>query len=305
MDGLRLDGRTAVVTGGAGAIGAAVCRDLVSLGARVVVADVDEPAAAATAAALNAARPTPGAGAGDGAEGGPGERAGTRSGDGAGTRSGDGAGTRSGDGAGMRPGDGPDAGSGARATHLAVDLADPASIEEFCARVGPVDILVHNAGISIVEPFVTGDPAGWDLMWRVNLRAPMLLTKLLLPGMTERGWGRLVFVSSDGARAGSGGEGAYAATKAGLFGLAKTLAREAARANVTSNVVCPGPTDTPMLRRIDAEKPGLVDKIARGIPLRRLGTPEDVAGLVAYLCTDRAAYVTGQTLSVSGGVTMQ
>ncbi|MBG0828694.1 SDR family oxidoreductase [Planomonospora sp. ID67723] len=260
MRGMSLQGRTAVVTGGAGAIGGAICRDLASLGAHVIVADIDGSAAAATAAALTGAFPDPAA---------------------------------------AEPG-----APGARARHLTVDLADPASIEEFCARAGPVDILVHNAGVSIVEPFVTSDPEHWDLMWRVNLRAPMLLTKLLLPGMTGRGWGRLVFVSSDGARAGSGGEGAYAATKAGLFGLAKTLAREAARGNVTSNVVCPGPTDTPMLRRVDAEKPGLVDKIAKGIPLRRLGAPEDVAGLVAYLCTDRAAYVTGQTLSVSGGVTM-
>jgi 2-hydroxycyclohexanecarboxyl-CoA dehydrogenase len=188
---------------------------------------------------------------------------------------------------------------------MGVDLREPGSIEEFCAEVGPVDAVVHNAGVSIVEPFVSSDPASWDLMWQVNLRAPMLLTKLLLPGMTLRNWGRLVFISSDGARAGSGGEGAYAATKAGLFGLAKTLAREAARHNVTSNVVCPGPTDTPMQRRIAAEKPGLVEKLAKAIPLRRIGTPADVAGLVAYLCTDRAAYITGQTLSVSGGITMQ
>jgi 2-hydroxycyclohexanecarboxyl-CoA dehydrogenase len=275
MRGLRLDGRSAVVTGGAGAIGAAICRDLASLGARVIVADIDEPAAAELAAALAEEFPGP-------------------------------APVEPGGASGPEPSTEPGPGRrGAHAVHLAVDLADPASITEFCARTGPVDILVHNAGVSIVEPFVVSDPAGWDLMWQVNLRAPMLLTKLLLPGMTERGWGRLVFVSSDGARAGSGGEGAYAATKAGMFGLAKTLAREAARGNVTSNVVCPGPTDTPMLRRIDAEKPGLVDKIARGIPLRRLGAPEDVAGLVAYLCTERAAYVTGQTLSVSGGVTMQ
>jgi 2-hydroxycyclohexanecarboxyl-CoA dehydrogenase len=245
MDGLRLDGRAAVVTGGAGAIGTAIATDLTALGARVIVADVDLPNAEKTAAGL----------------------------------------------------------AGARA--LAVDLASPGSVEGFCAAVGPVDVLVHNAGVSFVEPFTASDPAHWDLMWQVNLRGPMLMTKLLLPGMMERGWGRLVFVSSDGARAGSGGEGAYAATKAGLFGLAKTLAREAARAGVTANVVCPGPTDTPMLRRISAAEPGLVDKIARGIPLRRLGTPADVAGLIAYLCTDRAAYVTGQTLSVSGGVTMQ
>jgi 2-hydroxycyclohexanecarboxyl-CoA dehydrogenase len=185
-----------------------------------------------------------------------------------------------------------------------VDLADPASIEEFTAGVGVVDILVHNAGVSIVEPFVDSDPAHWDLMWKINLRAPMQLTKALLPGMTERGHGRLIFISSDGARAGSGGEGAYAATKAGLFGLAKTLAREAGRAGVTSNVICPGPTDTPMLRAVSDGHPGLVEKLARQIPVGRLGAPDDVAALVAFLCTDRAAYITGQTLSVSGGITM-
>ncbi|GAA3617197.1 3-oxoacyl-ACP reductase FabG [Nonomuraea rosea] len=244
MDGLRLDGRVAVVTGGAGGIGSAIAADLTALGARAVLADVDLPAAEKVAAGL----------------------------------------------------------AGARA--LAVDLASPPSVERFCEAVGPVDVLVHNAGVSVVAAFTESDPADWDLMWQVNLRGPMLLTKLLLPGMMDRRWGRLVFVSSDGARAGSGGEGAYAATKAGLFGLAKTLAREAARHQITSNVVCPGPTDTPMLRRISDAEPGLVDKLARGIPLRRLGTPADVAGLVAYLCTDRAAYVTGQTLSVSGGVTM-
>ncbi|MGP3957072.1 SDR family NAD(P)-dependent oxidoreductase [Nonomuraea sp. 3N208] len=244
MDGLRLDGRVAVVTGGAGAIGAAIATDLAALGARLVLADVDLPNAEKAAAGL------------------PGARA------------------------------------------AAVDLTSPASVEAFAGAVGDVDVLVHNAGVAIVEPFTASDPAGWDLMWQVNLRGPMLLTKLLLPGMMARRWGRLVFISSDGARAGSGGEGAYTATKAGLFGLAKTLAREAAKAQVTSNVVCPGPTDTPMLRRVSAAEPGLVDKIARGIPLRRLGTPADVAGLVAYLCTDRAAYITGQTLSVSGGVTM-
>ncbi|MBB2912331.1 2-hydroxycyclohexanecarboxyl-CoA dehydrogenase [Streptosporangium becharense] len=299
MDGLRLDGRVAVVTGGAGAIGAAVCRDLAALGARVVVADVDEDGAVAVADEINgtskgpAGPPRPPRPPGPSVPPGPphpsrppeppvppgpsvppGPRSGSRT------------------------------GPRAPAVALCVDLADPGSVERVPDRTGPVDILVNNAGISIVEPFATSDPAGWELMWRVNLRGPMLLTRLLLPGMTERGWGRLVFVSSDGARAGSGGEGAYAATKAGLFGLAKSLAREAARGGVTSNVVCPGPTDTPMLRRVDAERPGLVGRIVRDVPLRRLGTPEDVAGLVAYLCTDRAAYVTGQTLSVSGGVTM-
>ncbi|MEU9022170.1 SDR family NAD(P)-dependent oxidoreductase [Actinomadura sp. NPDC048394] len=244
MDGMTLDGRTAVVTGGAGGIGRAICADLAALGARVVVADLDLPAA----------------------EGVAGETGGTAA---------------------------------------RVDLADPASIDAFTAGVGPVDVLVHNAGISIVEPFAGSDPAHWDLMWRVNLRAPMQLTRALLPGMTGRGWGRLVFVSSDGARAGSGGEGAYAATKAGLFGLAKSLAREAAGDGVTSNVVCPGPTDTPMVRTVSERHPDLLAKLARQIPLRRIGRPDDVSGMVAFLCTDRAGYITGQTVSVSGGITMQ
>ncbi|MCW2883380.1 MAG: 2-hydroxycyclohexanecarboxyl-CoA dehydrogenase [Streptosporangiaceae bacterium] len=244
MDGLTLEGRNAVVTGGAGGIGRAICADLAALGARVVVADLDLPAAEEVAKPL--------------------------------------------DGIASR-----------------VDLSDPSDIDRFVAEVGPVDVLVHNAGVSIVESFTESDPADWDLMWKINLRAPMQLTKGLLPGMVERGWGRLIFISSDGARAGSGGEGAYAATKSGLFGLAKTLAREAARGGVTSNVVCPGPTDTPMVRAVADKHPGLLDKLARQIPLRRIGRPDDIAGIVAFLCTERAGYITGQTLSVSGGITMQ
>lgn len=242
MHGLSLDGRTALVTGGAGGIGSAICADLAALGARVIVADREPAAARAVAARC----------------------------------------------------------PGAVAEH--VDLADPASVDDLAARVGDPQIVVHNAGVSIVEPFVDSDPANWDLMWRVNLRAPMQLTRLLLPRMREGG--RLVFISSDGARAGSGGEGAYAATKAGLFGLAKTLAREAAPQGVTSNVICPGPTDTAMVRAVAEHHPGLMDKLARQIPLRRIGHPSDVAGLVAFLCTDRAGYITGQVLSVSGGITM-
>ena len=245
MDGMGLDGRTALVTGGAGGMGRAICADLASLGARVIVADLDEAGAREVADGLG--------------------------------------------------------GSAAR-----VDLADPESIDAFAAGTGPVDVLVHCAGIAITEPFTASDPAHWDLMWRVNLRAPMQLTHALLPGMTERGWGRLVFVSSDGARAGGGGEAAYAATKSGLFGLAKTLAREAARGGVTSNVVCPGPTDTPMLQRgSDGQDTSLLDKFVKQIPLRRIGRPDDVSGMVAFLCTDRAEYITGQTISVSGGITMQ
>jgi len=189
-----------------------------------------------------------------------------------------------------------------------VDLADDASIAAFAAAVtadrGPVDVLVNNAGITQVERFADSDPATWDRQWQINLKAPMLLTQALVGGMVERRWGRVVFVSSDGARAGAGGEAVYTACKAGLFGFAKTLAREVARGEVTSNVVCPGPTDTPMMRAVQAEKPQLIEALVRSVPLRRLGRPEDVAATVAFLCSGRAGYLTGQIVSVSGGITM-
>lgn len=194
------------------------------------------------------------------------------------------------------------------AAALAVDLADPASIETFVQTVlaehGAVDILVNNAGVSTVEPFLDSDPAGWDRLWRINLRAPMRLAQAFLPGMVERRWGRLLFVSTDSARAGAGGESVYAACKAGLFGLAKTLARESARHGITSNVVCPGLVDTPMLRRHAERNPDMMAALMRTIPLRRAATPDEVAAYVGFLAGPRAGYVTGQTVSVSGGVTM-
>jgi 2-hydroxycyclohexanecarboxyl-CoA dehydrogenase len=185
---------------------------------------------------------------------------------------------------------------------LPADLTDPAQ----AAALGehPVDVLAAVAGLPVVERFATSDPAGWDLLWQVNLRAPMLLTHAVLPGMTERGWGRLVYVSSDSARAGAGGEAVYAATKAGLLGFAKSVAREAARAAVTANVICPGPIDTERSRAILDERPRLREGLLRAIPLGTLGTPEDIAAAVAYLASPAAGYVTGQTLSVNGGITM-
>ena len=248
LEGMSLKGRTALVTGGGGGIGSRICRDLADLGAAVVVADLDEPAAAAVADGLPAGLAVGG------------------------------------------------------------DLADPAAIDRMLAdvddRVGPVDIVVNNAGITTVERFVESDPGSWDRQWAVNLRAPMHIVHRLLGGMMERGWGRLIFISTDSARAGSAGEGVYSACKGGLISFAKTIAREAARAGVTSNAVCPGHVDTPMSRAVMGDNPKLVDALLRAIPLRRAGTPDDIAGLVAFLATDRAAYLTGQTLSVSGGITM-
>ncbi|GGM58966.1 SDR family NAD(P)-dependent oxidoreductase [Dactylosporangium sucinum] len=244
MYGLSLDGRTALVTGGAGGIGAAICRDLAECGARVVIADIDVDGAKDVAAGL------------------------------------------------------PDA------AVVGVDLDDAASIERCAAEAGPVDILVNNGGITKVERFAESDPAHWDRLWRINLRGPMLLSRLLVPAMVERTWGRAVFISSDSARVGAGGEVVYSAVKAGLLGLAKSLARETARFGVTSNVVCPGMVDTPLLRSVAKEKPALLETMVRLVPQRRIGDPEDVSGLVAFLCTPRASYLTGQVFSASGGMTM-
>ncbi len=173
------------------------------------------------------------------------------------------------------------------------------------ARVdAPVDVLVNNAGWDKVEPFVDSQPATWDKVIAINFRAPVQLTHAFLPGMLERGWGRLLFLSSDAARVGSTGEAVYAGCKAGLIGFAKTVARESARKGVTSNAVCPGPSDTPMLREIAGDNPKLVEALQRSIPVGRLAQPSDIAGLVAFLASERAAYLTGQTYSVSGGLTM-
>jgi 2-hydroxycyclohexanecarboxyl-CoA dehydrogenase len=188
-----------------------------------------------------------------------------------------------------------------------VDLADPASIAELVASLpepGHCSVLVSNAGAADVAPLAESDPETWELMYRVNQRGPMLLTQRLLPGMIETGFGRLVYVSSDAARAGSAREAAYAATKASLFGFAKSVARETARQGVTANVVCPGPTRTPMVTETMAENPELLSRLERAIPMRRLGEPEDAAAAIAWLSSPRCGYVTGQVLSVSGGITM-
>jgi 2-hydroxycyclohexanecarboxyl-CoA dehydrogenase len=168
----------------------------------------------------------------------------------------------------------------------------------------PVDLLAAVAGLPVVARFAEHDAGEWDRLWAVNLRAPMAVTQALIAGMAERGWGRLVYVSSDSARAGAGGEAVYAATKAGLLGFAKSIARELARDGVTANVVCPGPIDTATSRAILDGRPRLLEGLLRATPAGRLGTPEEVAAAVGYLASPAAGFVTGQVLSVNGGIAM-
>jgi 2-hydroxycyclohexanecarboxyl-CoA dehydrogenase len=130
---------------------------------------------------------------------------------------------------------------------------------------------------------------------------------LVLPGMLARGRGRVINISSDAARVGSSGEAVYSACKGGVLSFSKTLAREVARRGVTVNVVCPGPTDTPILRGFLGEgEPGqkVYDALVRAIPMKRVGQPADIPGIVAFLASDEAAFITGQVISVSGGLTM-
>lgn len=190
-----------------------------------------------------------------------------------------------------------------------VDVTDGDSVgqgvEEVTSALGPIDILVNNAGWDRMAPFLDTDEALWDRLLAINLKGVLHTCKAVVPGMVERRAGRIVNVSSDAARVGSSGEAVYSAAKAGIIGFTKTLAREVARHGITVNVICPGPTDTPLLEElVGAGNERLIESLKRGIPLGRLGRPEDVAGPVAFLASDDAAFITGQTLSVSGGLTM-
>jgi 2-hydroxycyclohexanecarboxyl-CoA dehydrogenase len=247
-------GRAALVTGGAGGIGAAVCRVLAARGWAVAVTDRDAAGAERLAAAIAA--------------------------------------------------------GGGTAAGFALDVTDdariPAVVHAAEARLGALGLLVNNAGWDHLQPFVENEPALWDRLIAVNLRGPIHVTRAVLDGMIARSGGRIVVVSSDAGRVGSMGETVYAACKAGLVGFTKSLAREVARYGITVNAVCPGPTETALLDEVRRSERGakIMAAVARSIPLGRLGAPADVAEAVAYFASDGADYVTGQVLSVSGGLTM-
>ena len=181
-------------------------------------------------------------------------------------------------------------------------VAGVASVEE---ALGPVEILVNAAGWDELRPFLHTQEGFWDRVIAINFKGCLYTTHAILPGMVERGFGRIVNIASDAGRVGSSLESVYSGAKGGVIAFTKTIAREVATTGVTANCVCPGPTRTPMLEGMTAEGgQRLVDALVRAVPMRRLGEPEDVAAAVAYFASERAGYVTGQTLSVSGGLTM-
>jgi 2-hydroxycyclohexanecarboxyl-CoA dehydrogenase len=247
-----LQGKTAIVTGGAGGIGSAICRRLAEEGVKVGVFDLRADAAGAVAAQI---------------------------------------------------------GNGASAH--AVDITDhgavATAVAAFEAHVGPTDILVNNAGWDKFAYFLDTDPELWGRIIAINLKGPINLHHAVLKGMQQRRQGRVVNIASDAGRVGSSMEAVYSACKGGIISFTKTMAREMARSGVTINCVCPGPTDTPLLQQLTGagdQGAKVSEGLKRAIPLGRLGQPEDLAGVVSFLASDDAAYMTGQVVSVSGGLTM-
>jgi 2-hydroxycyclohexanecarboxyl-CoA dehydrogenase len=248
---MRLEGKPALVTGGASGIGAATARRLAAEGARVAIADLDLAGARDVAGEL--------------------------------------------DGAAVEM-DVADAGSARAGAAAAADA------------VGPLEIVVNNAGTDRFGWFTDTDEEMWDVVLGVNLRGVLAVTHAVLPSMHERGGGSIVNVASEAGRVGSQGSAAYSAAKAGVIGFTKAIARESARFGVRCNAVAPGPIDTPLLNSAPEQLGDLGARLRQGMidatAVRRIGQPEEVAAAIAFLASDDASYVTGQTLNVSGGLSM-
>jgi 2-hydroxycyclohexanecarboxyl-CoA dehydrogenase len=251
-----LQGKTAIVTGGASGIGQAISLRLGEEGSQVGIFDLNAQGARDTAASIRQ-------------------------------------------------------GGGEAFAHT-VDITDydavAKAVQALEGEAGPVEILINCAGWDRLVNFLDSDVAFWDKVIAINLKGALNLHHIVLPGMVERGRGKVVNISSDAGRVGSSGESVYAACKGGLIAFTKTLAREVARSKINLNVVCPGPTDTPLFASVAGDNKELAAKIQEGlkraIPFKRLARPEDLAGAVVFLASEDADYITGQVISVSGGLTM-
>jgi 2-hydroxycyclohexanecarboxyl-CoA dehydrogenase len=248
---MRLEGRIALVTGGASGIGAATARRLTAEGARVAVADLDEDGAREVAGEI--------------------------------------------DGLPVR-----------------LDVADApsvrAGVDAVASALGDIDVLVNNAGTDRFAFFVNTDEALWDFVLGVNLRGTIAVTHAVLGGMQRRGRGAIVNVASEAGRVGSQGSAVYSAAKAGVIGFTRAVARESSRFGVRVNAVAPGPIDTPLLNAAPTELGEIGERLKAGMiaatSMRRIGRPEEVAATIAFLASDDASFITGQTVNVSGGLSM-
>jgi len=200
-------------------------------------------------------------------------------------------------------------GKAGKAWSYKVDITNYAAVanavDEFEKAAAPVYGLVNNAGWDESKPFIKTEPDFWKKVVDINLYGPLNLTHVVARRLAATGAGRVVSISSDAGRVGSSGEAVYSAAKGGIIAFMKTMAREFAKQGITFNTICPGPTDTPLLHSVDAAGGGrLVEALTKAIPMRRLAQPDDYPGLVAFFLSDDARFITGQTISVSGGLTM-
>jgi 2-hydroxycyclohexanecarboxyl-CoA dehydrogenase len=195
-----------------------------------------------------------------------------------------------------------------RSIGVGVDITDSSAVAAAVATVGsdlgPIDVLVNNAGIDKIEPFVQSTEDTWKKIVSVNYLGTVTVTRAVLDGMIERTSGRIINISSDAGRVGSSGEVVYSGTKGAVIAFGKALAREVATKGITVNTVCPGPTDTALLQQVADYSEKMFEATRRAVPMKRIGQPDDVAPAVVFFASEGATYITGQTLSVSGGLTM-